>query len=48
MSVAFSFALFGVALVIWATQRLLEGLVRLPWLLRISAFAVAAILSASP
>jgi hypothetical protein len=31
VSVAFSFALFGVgvALVIWATQRLLEGLVRL-------------------
>ena len=47
MSVAFSFALFGVgvALVIWATQRLLEGLVGLAWLLRVSAFAVAAILS---
>ena len=47
MSVAFSLAIFGVgvALVIWATQCLLEGLVGLAWLLRVSAFAVAAILS---
>ena len=47
MSVAFSTRLFGigVALVVWATERLLEGLVGLAWLLRISAFAVAAILS---
>ena len=47
MSVVFSLALFGVgvALVIWATERLLEGLIGLAWLLRISAFAVAAILS---
>jgi cation:H+ antiporter len=47
LSVAFSIVLFGVgvALVIWATGRLLEGLVGLAWLLRISAFAVAAILS---
>jgi tetrahydromethanopterin S-methyltransferase subunit D len=47
LGVAFSLALFGVgvALVIWATQRLLEGLVGLAWLLRVSAFAVAAILS---
>ena len=47
MSVAFSLVLFGVgvALVIWATERLLEGLVGLAWLLRVSAFAVAAILS---
>nr|MBA2713588.1 hypothetical protein [Rubrobacteraceae bacterium] len=47
MSVVFSVALFGagVTLVIWATERLLEGLVGLAWLLRVSAFAVAAILS---
>ena len=47
MSVVFSLALFGagVALVVWATERLLEGLVGLAWLLRVSAFAVAAILS---
>lgn len=47
MSVVLSLALFGagVALVIWATERLLEGLVALAWLLRVSAFAVAAILS---
>ncbi len=43
----FSLGLFGVgvALVIWATERLLEGLIGLAWLLRVSAFAVAAILS---
>jgi cation:H+ antiporter len=47
MSVVFSLALFGagVAVVVWATERLLEGLVGLAWLLRVSAFAVAAILS---
>ena len=47
MSVVFSLVLFGagVALVVWATERLLEGLVGLAWLLRVSAFAVAAILS---
>jgi cation:H+ antiporter len=47
LSVVFSLVLFGagVALVVWATERLLEGLVGLAWLLRVSAFAVAAILS---
>lgn len=47
MSVFLSLVLFviGVALVVWATERLLEGLIGLAWLLRISAFAVAAILS---
>ena len=47
MSVTLSLALFGVgvALVIWATERLLEGLIGLAWLLRVSAFAVAAVLS---
>jgi cation:H+ antiporter len=41
------FALFavGVVAVIWATERLLEGLVGLAGLLRVSAFAIAAILS---
>src|SRR5215212_8543760 len=41
------FVLFvvGVAVVIWATERLLEGLVGLAGLLRVSAFAIAAILS---
>lgn len=44
---AFSLALFvaGVGLVIWATERLLEGLVGIASLLRVSAFAVAAVLS---
>ena len=36
---------FGVVLVIWATERFLEGLVGLASLLRISTFAIAAILS---
>lgn len=47
MTVAASLALFvvGVAVVIWATERLLEGLVGLARLLQVSAFAVAAILS---
>jgi cation:H+ antiporter len=35
----------GVVVVVWATERLLEGLVGLAALLRVSAFAVAAILS---
>lgn len=41
------FALFavGVVVVIWATERLLEGLVGLAGLLRVSAFAIAAVLS---
>jgi cation:H+ antiporter len=41
------FVLFvvGVVVVIWATERLLEGLVGLAGLLRVSAFAIAAILS---
>jgi cation:H+ antiporter len=41
------FVLFavGIIVVIWATERLLEGLVGLARLLRISAFAVAAVLS---
>lgn len=41
------FALFaiGVVAVIWATERLLEGLVGLARLLRVSIFAIAAILS---
>jgi len=46
-SSAWPFALFavGVVVVIWATERLLEGLVGLARLLRVSAFAIAAILS---
>ena len=41
------FALFavGVVIVIWATERLLEGLVGLAGLLRVSIFAIAAVLS---
>ncbi len=41
------FVLFavGVVVVIWATERLLEGLIGLAGLLRVSAFAIAAILS---
>jgi cation:H+ antiporter len=41
------FVLFvvGVVVVVWATERLLEGLVGLAGLLRVSAFAIAAILS---
>src|SRR5215203_3811780 len=35
----------GVVVVIWATERLLEGLVGLARLLRVSAFAIAAVLS---
>ena len=35
----------GVVVVIWATERLLEGLVGLAGLLRISTFAIAAVLS---
>jgi Ca2+/Na+ antiporter len=44
---AWPFLLFaiGVVLVIWATERLLEGLVGLARLLRISTFAIAAIFS---
>src|ERR671932_434909 len=46
-SFAWPFVLFavGVVAVIWATERLLEGLVGLAWLLRVSTFAIAAILS---
>ena len=36
---------FGVVIVIWATERLLEGLVGLASLLQVSTFAIAAILS---
>ena len=41
------FALFavGVVIVIWATERLLEGLVGLAGPLRVSIFAIAAVLS---
>jgi len=41
------FVLFvvGVVVVVWATEHLLEGLVGLAGLLRVSAFAVAAVLS---
>jgi cation:H+ antiporter len=41
------FVLFvvGVVIVVWATERLLEGLVGLAGLLRVSAFAFAAVLS---
>jgi cation:H+ antiporter len=44
---ALPFVLFvvGVVVVVWATERLLEGLVGLAGLLRVSAFAVAAVLS---
>jgi cation:H+ antiporter len=35
----------GVVIVIWATERLLEGLVGLARLLRVSAFAIAAVIS---
>jgi cation:H+ antiporter len=46
-STLWPFVLFavGVVVVIWATERLLEGLVGLARLLRISTFAIAAILS---
>src|SRR5919112_4024271 len=41
------FVLFvvGIVVVIWATDRLLEGLIGLAGLLRVSTFAIAAILS---
>ena len=41
------FVLFvaGVGMVIWATERLLEGLVGLAYLVRVSTFAIAAVLS---
>ena len=39
------FFVLGVALAIWATERLLEGLVGLSLALRLSAFAVGAVLS---
>src|SRR5918912_401909 len=41
----FMFFVVGVGVVIWATERLLEGLVGLARLLRVSTFAIAAILS---
>src|SRR5215212_4663352 len=46
-STLWPFVLFavGVVVVIWATERLLEGLVGLARLLRVSAFAIAAVLS---
>jgi hypothetical protein len=37
--------LVGVVVVVWATERLLEGLVGLGKLLRLAPFAIAAILS---
>src|SRR6266487_914312 len=47
MSTLIAVALFvvGAVLAIWATERLLEGLVSLATLLRLSAFAVGAVLS---
>lgn len=47
MSVLVALGLFlvGAALAVWATERLLEGLVRLATALRLSAFAVGAVLS---
>lgn len=46
-SLLWPFVLFaaGVGLVIWATERLLEGLVGLASLVRVSVFAIAAVLS---
>ncbi len=46
-SLLLPFVLFiaGVVIVIWATERLLEGLVGLAYLVRISTFAIAAVLS---
>src|SRR5215204_1177639 len=46
-STLWPFVLFavGVVVVIWATERLLEGLIGLAGLLRISTFAIAAVLS---
>jgi cation:H+ antiporter len=47
LSVAIAIGLFlaGAALAVWATERLLEGLVSLATALRLSAFAVGAVLS---
>src|SRR5450759_4163603 len=47
VSAFFGIALFviGVLLAVWATERLLEGLVGLSVALRLSAFAVGAVLS---
>ncbi len=42
---AVGFFIIGAALAIWATERLLEGLVSLAFVLRFSAFAVGAVLS---
>ena len=46
-SLLWPFVLFaaGVGLVFWATERLLEGLVGLASLVRVSVFAIAAVLS---
>jgi hypothetical protein len=46
-SLLLPFVLFvaGVGMVIWATERLLEGLVGLAYLVRVSTFAIAAVLS---
>lgn len=45
MVLPFVLFLIGVLIVIWATERLLEGLVGVARLIRISTFAVAAVLS---
>ena len=47
MSVLVALGLFlaGAALAVWATERLLEGLVSVATALRLSAFAVGAVLS---
>lgn len=46
-SLLLPFVLFvaGVGMVIWATERLLEGLVGLAYLARVLTFAIAAVLS---
>jgi cation:H+ antiporter len=43
--IAVGFFIIGAVLAIWATERLLEGLVSLAFVLRFSAFAVGAVLS---
>jgi len=47
MATLWPFVLFlvGVVVVVWATERLLEGLVGLAGLLRVSTFTIAAVLS---
>ena len=47
METILPFVLFvvGVVVLVWSTERLLDGLVGLAGLLRVSAFAIAAVLS---